>query len=69
MLSMEEGCGKSYVSESIETYWKKLELNVRKLTDGVDFYSNSPDFQLANSILELYTPGDEDILLMRISRL
>ena len=64
MLSMEEGCGKSYVSESIETYWKKLELNVRKLTDGVDFYSNSPDFQLANSILELYTPGDEDILIV-----
>lgn len=51
-------------SESIETYWKKLELNVRKLTDGVDFYSNSPDFQLANSILELYTPGDEDILIV-----
>ena len=64
MLSMEDGCGKSYVSESIEAYWKKLGLNVRKLTDGVDFQSNSSEFQLANGIHELYTPGNEDILIV-----
>ena len=64
MLSMEEGCGKSYVSESIEVYWKKLGLNVRKLTDGIDFQSESSEFQLANGIHELYIPGNEDILIV-----
>lgn len=64
MLSMEEGCGKSYVSESIEMYWKKLGLNIRKLTDGVDFQSDSSEFQLSNSIDELYTSCNEDILIV-----
>ncbi|WP_291584042.1 hypothetical protein [Bacteroides sp.] len=64
MLSMEEGCGKSYISEFIEAYWNKLGLNVRKLTDGIDFQSNSSEFQLANSIHELYIPRDEDILIV-----
>lgn len=64
ILSIEEGCGKTYISEYIETYWKKLGLNVHKLTDGVDFYSDSSAFQLATNISELYTPGDENILIV-----
>lgn len=64
LLSTEEGCGKSYVAEHIETYWKSLGLNVRKLTDGIDFKSGSSEFQLANNINELYIRGDEDVLIV-----
>ncbi|WP_455585207.1 hypothetical protein [Bacteroides sp.] len=64
LLSTEERCGKSYVGEHIETYWKSLGLNVCRLTDGIDFNSKSSKFQLASSIKELYTYRSEDILIV-----
>lgn len=64
LLSTKEGCGKSYVGEHIENYWKSLGLKVRRITDGVDFNSGSSEFQLADHINDIYTRGEEDILIV-----
>lgn len=63
LLSTKEGCGKSYVGEHIENHWKSLGLKVRRITDGVDFNSGSSEFQLAGDINDIYTRGEEDILI------
>ena len=64
LLSTEEGSGKTYLAERLQTYWENLGLKVRKLTDGADFDSNSSSYTLAKSLLDLYTPGTEDILIV-----
>lgn len=64
LLSTKEGCGKSYVGEHIEKYWKSLGLNVRRITDGTDFRTASSAFQLAGTINDIYTRGNEDILIV-----
>lgn len=64
LLSTEEGCGKSFVGSHIESYWKSLGLNVRRITDGSDFDSGSSEFQLARNVNDIYARGDEDILIV-----
>lgn len=64
LLSTEEGSGKTYLAEQLQTYWENLGLKVRKLTDGADFDSNSSSYTLAKSLLDIYTPGTEDILIV-----
>lgn len=63
-ISTEPQEGKSYLAEQLEEYWKKIGLNVKKLTWGQDFDSNSRQLLLAKSVHELYTPGDEDVLIV-----
>ena len=63
-LSTEPGEGKSYLCEQLMEYWQQIGLKVRKLTHGVDFDANSREFLLAKSIRELYTPDNEDILIV-----
>lgn len=64
VLSTHSGDGKSYLSDQVLEYWKKIGLNVRKLTWGVDFDPNSRQYALAKSIDDLYTYHNEDLLIV-----
>jgi len=68
-LSTEGGEGKSHLSEQLLDYWKSIGLKVHKLTWGVDFDPNSRRFLLAESITDLYTPQDEDIVIVEYPNL
>lgn len=63
-LSTDRGSGKSYLGAQLEEYWNRIGLKVRKLTVGVDFDLNSRQYILAKSVLDLYTHGNEDILIV-----
>lgn len=63
-ISTEPQEGKSYLAEQVEEYWKKIGLNVKKLTWGQDFDPNSRTYLLAKSVSDLYTSGDEDVLIV-----
>lgn len=64
LLSTEPGDGKSYLSEQLLEYWREIGLKVRKLTWGVNFNVDSRQFLLAESVCDLYTPNDEDIVIV-----
>lgn len=64
LLSVSSGSGKSYIGEHLEEYWRSSGINVRRLTAGVDFDADSSQYLLAKDINELYTPADEDILIV-----
>lgn len=68
-ISTESQEGKSYLAEQLEEYWKGIGLKVKKLTWGQDFDANSRQFLLAETIRDLYTPGDEDILIVEYPNL
>lgn len=63
-ISTEPQEGKSYLAERVEEYWKKIGLNVKKLTWGQDFDPNSRTYLLAKSVSDLYTSGGEDVLIV-----
>lgn len=69
ILSTHPGDGKSYLSEQLLDYWKKIGLNVRKVTWGADFDPNSRSYALAKEIGDLCTYQDEDILLVEYPNL
>lgn len=64
LLSVCPGSGKTYIGEHLESYWKSIGINVRRISDGTDFKADSSRYLLADDIAGLYTPGNEDILIV-----
>lgn len=63
-LSTEPGDGKTYLAEHLEEYWNKLGLRVRRLEWGKDFNISSREYLLAQSINDIYTFSEEDIIIV-----
>lgn len=63
-LSTKGEDGKSYLSWQLQDYWEQLGLKVRKLTYGVDFDPYSRSYALARKVSDLYSPQEEDILIV-----
>ncbi len=63
-ISTERGDGKSLLIEQLTAYWSSIGLKVRKLKWGEDFDTNSRQYLLAQSVSDIYTFKDEDILLI-----
>ncbi|WP_321480098.1 hypothetical protein [uncultured Bacteroides sp.] len=68
-LSTESGDGKTYLAVHLEEYWNQLGLKVRRLEWEKDFDVSSREYLLAQSINDLYTPSDEDILIVEYPNL
>lgn len=68
-LSSDPKEGKSHIINHLESYWLEMGIKVRKLTWGIDFDINSSRYMLAQSVKDLYTPGDEDILIIEYPNL
>lgn len=64
LLSVCEDEEKAHIAKCLAEYWKSIGINVRRLTNDVDFESGSSQYLLANSINELYTHANEDILIV-----
>lgn len=69
LLSTEKGTGKSYLAQRLKEYWKSLGLNIRVLSFEKDFNTESQSFILAKSIKDIYTPANEDILIIEYKNL
>ena len=63
-ISTESGEGKSDVIEKLKSYWNSIGLKVSVAIGGTDFNTSSREYNLAKSINEFYTPGEEDILIV-----
>ncbi len=63
-ISTEAGDGKSHLSNLVQEYWETLGLKARKITWGTDFDPYSREYTLAKSVRDLYSVGDEDILIV-----
>jgi hypothetical protein len=64
LISTESGTGKTYLSERLKKYWSSIGLKVHTLSSGTDFKPDSKEYILANSVKNLYTPSDENILIV-----
>ncbi|MBS1308064.1 MAG: hypothetical protein HP038_08725 [Bacteroides sp.] len=64
LLSVCPGSGKTYIGEHLEEYWKSIGINVRRISAGTDFNADSSQYLLATGINEIYTPGNEDVLIV-----
>ena len=69
LLSVREKDGKSYIGEHLEEYWISIGLKVRRLSPEVDYVPNSSRYMLASNVSELYTPDNEDILIVEYPEL
>lgn len=63
-ISTESGEGKSNVIEKLKSYWNSIGLKVSVVVGGTDFNTSSREYNLAKSITDFYTPGEEDILIV-----
>ena len=43
---------------------EKYRINVRRISAGTDFNADSSQYLLATGINEIYTPGNEDVLIV-----
>ena len=69
LLSIEDGSGRTDIAEQLEKYWQSIGLKIRHISDGVDFHSDSSRYLMAKNITDLYTPGNEDILIVEYPQL
>lgn len=71
MLSMEPGGGKTFVGESLRSYWSDMGFSVRTITHGVDFVSDSKKFMTATSFADLAPEegGKADIVIVEYEAL
>lgn len=63
-LSTEDGDGKTYLSKELQAYWEKLEMKVRRLSWETDFEIDKGKYLLAESISDICTLNNEDILIV-----
>lgn len=64
LISTEYGTGKTYLCDKLKTYWNDIGLKTSTLSAGIDFKPDSKEYVLARSIKDLYTPRDENILIV-----
>lgn len=63
-FSTTDNSGEEEVAQLVTKHLQGRMLNVRYITYGVDFQMDSPNFLLAKSITDFYTPLGEDILIV-----
>lgn len=63
-LSTEPGDGKSYLADNLMEYWSSMGMKVRKLSWETDFDTNDSKYLLAQSISDIYSFNNEDILIV-----
>lgn len=68
-ISSEAGEGKSQIIQELKEYWSSIGLKVQTMIWGINFDIASREYNLAKSITDLYTPGDEDILILEYPNL
>lgn len=68
-ISSEAGEGKSQIIQELKEYWSSIGLKVQTMIWGINFDIASRKYNLAKSIIDLYTPGDEDILILEYPNL
>ena len=68
-ISTDAGEGKSNVINELKEYWNSIGLKANTLIYNSDFNALSRDFVLAKSITDIYTPGEEDILIIEYPNL
>ena len=64
VLSIEENPKRDDICNYILGYWKEMGLNVKLLTNKIDYNADSSQYLLAESIESLYIPSGEDIIIM-----
>lgn len=64
LLSTEQEDGKSTIAEYLKTYWERLGISVKHLNWKNDFNALSKEYLLAEKLDDIYTPGDENILII-----
>lgn len=69
VISAENGEGKSEVINNLALYWNNINLKVRILSWDKDFQPTSRVYALAKSVTDLYTSGNEDILIVEYPNL
>lgn len=68
-ISTENEVGKSAVIKELKEYWSSIGLKTRVLTWGIDFKVDSREYNLAQSVSDLYTSEGEDILIVEYPNL
>ena len=68
-ISTESGEGKSNIIEKLNIYWDSIGLKVKTVIAGIDFNTSSREYNLAKSIMDFYTPGEEDIVIVEYPNL
>lgn len=63
-LSTESNDGKTYLSEKLENHWKNMGIEVTRISWDKDFDTNNKRYLLAESIEDIYSIKDEDILII-----
>jgi uncharacterized protein involved in exopolysaccharide biosynthesis len=64
LLSFEENSNKKSVAESLQEYWGGMGIPVKVIEEGVDFSATSGNYMTAEKLEDIYTPGDEKILIV-----
>ncbi len=65
-ISTEAGEGKTHLTNELVKYWDSIGLKVKRLSwnNIEDFNPESRKYMLANSMTDLYTPSNEDIIVV-----
>ena len=64
VLSFEENPERDEICNYIVNYWQEMGLNVKLLTNKIDYNADSSQYLLAEGIESLYAPSNEDIIIM-----
>ena len=63
-ISIDQGEGKSFITSHLASYWEEMGLNVKVISWNSDFDPNSKKYILAERISDLYTPQNEDVIIV-----
>jgi uncharacterized protein involved in exopolysaccharide biosynthesis len=63
LLSFDENSNKKNIAESLREYWSSMGIPVKIIEEGVDFSATSQSYMTADKLEDIYTPGDEKILI------
>ncbi len=64
LLSFDPYSNKKSIALGLKAYWEKMGLPVRIIDEGVDFFAQTRSYLTAEKLEEIYTPGDEKILIV-----
>jgi hypothetical protein len=64
LLSLEGTSNKKAVALGLQEYWAGMGIPVRIIEEGTDFRAESKEYITAQKLEDIYTPGDEQILIV-----
>lgn len=69
LISTEQNAGKTYIAEQLQRYWEGIGLKVKTISNDTDFHAESKEFLMATNISDMYSRGDENILIVEYPNL